>query len=40
MYYNFIHASLQPVRITPEAYYLFDAGAVGIPELCDAFKVR
>ncbi|KAG6814391.1 hypothetical protein H0H92_010977 [Tricholoma furcatifolium] len=29
-----------PVRVTPEAYYLFDAAAVGVPELCDAFKVR
>lgn len=31
---------LQPVRVAPEAYYLFDAAAVGVPELCDAFKVR
>ena len=30
----------QPVRVAPEAYYLFDAAAVGVPELCDAFKVR
>lgn len=30
----------QPVRVTPEAYYLFEAAAVGVPELCDAFKVR
>ncbi|KAL0946577.1 hypothetical protein HGRIS_012779 [Hohenbuehelia grisea] len=29
-----------PVRVTPEAYHLFDATAVGVPELCDAFKVR
>jgi len=29
-----------PVRVTPEAYHLFDAAAVGVPELCDAFKVR
>ncbi|KAF5377014.1 hypothetical protein D9757_007713 [Collybiopsis confluens] len=29
-----------PVRITPEAFYLFEASAVGVPELCDAFKVR
>ncbi|TFK76387.1 transcription elongation factor SPT6 [Pluteus cervinus] len=29
-----------PVRVTPEAYYLFDAPAAGVPELCDAFKVR
>ncbi|KAF8625819.1 hypothetical protein AX15_005199 [Amanita polypyramis BW_CC] len=29
-----------PVRVTPEAYYLFDAAAVGVSELCDAFKVR
>ncbi|KAG6900843.1 hypothetical protein C0993_009961 [Termitomyces sp. T159_Od127] len=29
-----------PVRVAPEAYYLFDAAAVGVPELCDAFKVR
>ncbi|KAG6874201.1 hypothetical protein C0995_003747 [Termitomyces sp. Mi166 len=28
-----------PVRVAPEAYYLFDAAAVGVPELCDAFKV-
>jgi len=33
-------SSLQPIRVTPEAYYLFDAAAVGVPELCDAFKVR
>ena len=26
--------------MTPEAYYLFDAAAVGVSELCDAFKVR
>lgn len=30
----------QHVRVTPEAYYLFDAAAAGVPELCDAFKVR
>lgn len=30
----------QPVRVAPEAYYLFDAPAPGVPELCDAFKVR
>lgn len=29
-----------PVRVAPEAYYLFEAAAVGVPELCDAFKVR
>ncbi|KAI0780912.1 transcription elongation factor Spt6 [Trametes elegans] len=29
-----------PVRVTPEAYYLFDTPAPGVPELCDAFKVR
>ncbi|KAJ7632692.1 transcription elongation factor SPT6 [Roridomyces roridus] len=29
-----------PVRVTPEAYHLYDAAAVGVPELCDAFKVR
>jgi len=29
-----------PVRVAPEAYYLFDAPAPGVPELCDAFKVR
>lgn len=29
-----------PVRVAPEAYYLFDAQAAGVPELCDAFKVR
>lgn len=32
--------SYQPVRVAPEAYYLFEAAAVGVPELCDAFKVR
>lgn len=30
----------QPIRVTPEAYYLFEAAAVGVAELCDAFKVR
>ncbi|TBU50800.1 transcription elongation factor SPT6 [Dichomitus squalens] len=29
-----------PVRVTPAAYYLFDTPAAGVPELCDAFKVR
>ncbi|KAG7092573.1 hypothetical protein E1B28_008921 [Marasmius oreades] len=29
-----------PVRVAPEAYYLFEAAAVGVQELCDAFKVR
>ncbi|KAH8833649.1 transcription elongation factor Spt6 [Flagelloscypha sp. PMI_526] len=29
-----------PVRVAPEAYYLFEAAAAGVPELCDAFKVR
>ncbi|THH00428.1 hypothetical protein EW145_g7080 [Phellinidium pouzarii] len=29
-----------PVRVAPEAYYLFDAAAAGVSELCDAFKVR
>ncbi|KAJ7097816.1 transcription elongation factor SPT6 [Mycena belliarum] len=29
-----------PVRVAPDAYYLFDAAALGVPELCDAFKVR
>ncbi|THH26563.1 hypothetical protein EUX98_g7622 [Antrodiella citrinella] len=29
-----------PVRVTPEAFYLFDTPAAGVPELCDAFKVR
>ncbi|EGN93242.1 hypothetical protein SERLA73DRAFT_126732 [Serpula lacrymans var. lacrymans S7.3] len=29
-----------PVRVAPEAYYLFEATAAGVPELCDAFKVR
>ena len=28
------------MRVTPEAYYLFDTAAAGVPELCDAFKVR
>ncbi|KAJ7649399.1 transcription elongation factor SPT6 [Mycena polygramma] len=27
-----------PVHVTPEAYHLFDAAALGVPELCDAFK--
>ncbi|KAF7304824.1 Transcription elongation factor Spt6 [Mycena kentingensis (nom. inval.)] len=34
------HVHTWPVRVTPEAYMLFDAAAVGVPELCDAFKVR
>ncbi|KAI0054143.1 transcription elongation factor Spt6 [Auriscalpium vulgare] len=29
-----------PVRVAPEAYYLFDTAATGVPELCDAFKLR
>ncbi|PSR77343.1 hypothetical protein PHLCEN_2v7944 [Hermanssonia centrifuga] len=29
-----------PVRVSPEAYYLFETPAAGVPELCDAFKVR
>ncbi|KAJ6596967.1 transcription elongation factor SPT6 [Mycena vulgaris] len=29
-----------PVRVAPDAYYLFDAPALGVPELCDAFKLR
>ncbi|KAH9935008.1 transcription elongation factor Spt6 [Fomitopsis serialis] len=29
-----------PVRVTPEAYYLFDTAASGVSELCDAFKIR
>ncbi|KZT42027.1 transcription elongation factor Spt6 [Sistotremastrum suecicum HHB10207 ss-3] len=29
-----------PVRVTPEAYLLFDTGAPSVPELCDAFKYR
>ncbi|KAJ7709827.1 transcription elongation factor SPT6 [Mycena rosella] len=29
-----------PVRVAPDAYYLFNAPALGVPELCDAFKVR
>lgn len=32
--------SEKPVRVAPEAYYLFDTPAPGVPELCDAFKVR
>ncbi|ETW76105.1 hypothetical protein HETIRDRAFT_422695 [Heterobasidion irregulare TC 32-1] len=28
-----------PVRIAPEAYYLFDMAATGVPELCNASKV-
>ncbi|KAF7294872.1 Transcription elongation factor Spt6 [Mycena indigotica] len=34
------HVQNWPVRVTPESYMLFDAAAVGVPELCDAFKVR
>lgn len=30
----------QPVRVMPESYCLFDAAVAGVPELCDAFKVR
>lgn len=30
----------QPVRVAPEAYYLFETPAPAVPELCDAFKVR
>lgn len=30
----------KPIRVAPEAYYLFDAAAAGVSELCDAFKVR
>jgi len=37
---TFSDLSHQPIRVAPEAYYLFDAAAVGVPELCDAFKVR
>ncbi|TFY57669.1 hypothetical protein EVJ58_g6888 [Rhodofomes roseus] len=29
-----------PIRVTPEAYYLFDTPATGVSELCDAFKIR
>ncbi|KAH7913720.1 SH2 domain-containing protein [Hygrophoropsis aurantiaca] len=29
-----------PVRVTPESYVLYDAAVAGVPELCDAFKVR
>ena len=32
--------SAQPVRVAPEAFYLFDTPATGVPELCDAFKLR
>lgn len=28
------------MRVTPEAYLLFDTGAPSVPELCDAFKYR
>lgn len=28
------------MRVTPEAYILFDTGAPSVPELCDAFKYR
>ena len=31
---------LQPVRVMPESYCLFEAAVAGVPELCDAFKVR
>ncbi|KAF7323037.1 Transcription elongation factor Spt6 [Mycena chlorophos] len=34
------HVQTWPVRVTPMSYMLFDAAAVGVPELCDAFKVR
>ena len=34
------HFPLKPVRVTPEAYYLFDTPAPGVPELCDVFQVR
>ncbi|KAI6095809.1 SH2 domain-containing protein [Pisolithus sp. B1] len=30
----------QPVHVTPESYCLFKAPVTGIPELCNAFKVR
>jgi transcription elongation factor SPT6 len=30
----------QPVRVAPEAYFLFDTPATGVSELCDAFKLR
>ncbi|KDQ60952.1 hypothetical protein JAAARDRAFT_55682 [Jaapia argillacea MUCL 33604] len=29
-----------PVRVAPEAYYLFETAAPGVQELCDAFKIR
>ncbi|KAF8447735.1 SH2 domain-containing protein [Boletus edulis BED1] len=29
-----------PIRVTPESYCLFEAAVAGVPELCDAFKVR
>ncbi|KAI0035919.1 transcription elongation factor SPT6 [Vararia minispora EC-137] len=29
-----------PVRVAPEAYFLFDTPATGVSELCDAFKLR
>ncbi|KAI6112216.1 SH2 domain-containing protein [Pisolithus croceorrhizus] len=29
-----------PMHVTPESYCLFEAPVTGIPELCDAFKVR
>ncbi|EIN07299.1 transcription elongation factor Spt6 [Punctularia strigosozonata HHB-11173 SS5] len=29
-----------PVRVAPEAYYLYETAAPGVAELCDAFKVR
>ncbi|TDL24763.1 transcription elongation factor Spt6 [Rickenella mellea] len=29
-----------PVRVSPEAYYLFDTPVSGVAELCDAFKMR
>jgi transcription elongation factor SPT6 len=30
----------QPVRVTPEAYFLYDTPVTGVSELCDAFKIR
>lgn len=39
-YKNMVLILPKPIRVAPEAYYLFDAPAVGVPELCDAFKVR
>ncbi|KAI6102266.1 hypothetical protein F5141DRAFT_1242085 [Pisolithus sp. B1] len=30
----------QPMCVTPESYCMFEAPVAGVPELCNAFKVR